>query len=57
MPMNKSFNIAMPNKPYVDDFSDNNVQAATYIGPKISKTNITTKQNTLQTLSMKVTHG
>ena len=35
--MNKSFNIPMPNKPYVDDFSKNNVQAATYIGPRYLK--------------------
>ena len=31
--MNKSFNIAMPNKPYVEDFSEGKVQAATYTGP------------------------
>ena len=37
MPMNKSFNIPMPNKPYVNDFSDNNVHAATYIGPRYLK--------------------
>ena len=37
MPMNKSFNIAMPNKPYVEDFSENKVQAATYIGPRYLK--------------------
>ena len=37
MPMNKSFNIPMPNKPYVDDFSENKVQAATYIGPRYLK--------------------
>ena len=35
--MNKSFNIPMPNKPYVDDFSENKVQAATYIGPRYLK--------------------
>ena len=35
--MNKSFNIPMPNKPYVNDFSDNNVHAATYIGPRYLK--------------------
>ena len=35
--MNKSFNIAMPNKPYVEDFSENKVQAATYIGPRYLK--------------------
>jgi len=37
MPMNKSFNIAMPNKPYVEDFSENKVQAATYTGPRYLK--------------------
>lgn len=37
MPMNKSFNIAMPNKPYVEDFSEGKVQAATYIGPRYLK--------------------
>ena len=37
MPMNKSFNIAMPNKPYVEDLSENKVQAATYIGPRYLK--------------------
>ena len=35
--MNKSFNIAMPNKPYVEDFSEGKVQAATYIGPRYLK--------------------
>ena len=35
--MNKSFNIAMPNKPYVEDFSENKVQAATYTGPRYLK--------------------
>ena len=37
MQMNKSFNIAMPNKPYVEDFSENKVQAATYTGPRYLK--------------------
>ena len=37
MPMNKSFNIAMPNKPYVEDFSEGKVQAATYTGPRYLK--------------------
>ena len=37
MPMNKSFNIAMPNKPYVEDFSENKVQAATYTGHRYLK--------------------
>ena len=37
MPMNKSFNIAMPNNPYVEDFSEGKVQAATYIGPRYLK--------------------
>ena len=37
MPMNKSFNIAMPNKPYVEDFSESKVQAATYTGPRYIK--------------------
>lgn len=35
--MNKSFNIPMPNKPYVDDFSENKVQAATYTGHRYLK--------------------
>ncbi len=35
--MNKSFNIAMPNKPYVEDFSEGKVQAATYTGPRYLK--------------------
>ena len=37
MPMNKSFNIPMPNKPYVEDFSEGKVQAATYTGPRYLK--------------------
>ena len=37
MPMNKSFNIAMPNKPYVEDFSEGKVQAATDTGPRYLK--------------------
>ena len=37
MPMNKSFNIATPNKPYVEDFSEGKVQAATYTGPRYLK--------------------
>ena len=35
--MNKSFNIAMPNKPYVEDFSEGKVQAATYTGQRYLK--------------------
>ena len=35
--MNKSFYIAMPNKPYVEDFSEGKVQAATYTGPRYLK--------------------
>ena len=35
--MNKSFNIAMPNKQYVEDFSEGKVQAATYTGPRYLK--------------------
>ena len=35
--MNKSFNIPMPNKPYVEDFSEGKVQAATYTGHRYLK--------------------
>lgn len=45
MPMNKSFNIAMPNKPYVNDFSDGNTQAATYTGPRYLKVQYNNETN------------
>lgn len=37
MTIRHDFNIAMPNQPYVDDFSDGNTQAATYVGHKFLK--------------------
>ena len=33
----KAFNIEMPNKPYVDNFSDNTVHASEYVGFKYVK--------------------
>ena len=35
--MNKSCNIAMPNKPYVEVFIEGKVQAASYTGPRYLK--------------------